>query len=223
MRGLACYRAPMTSLVKICGLTRAVDVACAIENGASFLGFIVEAASKRRLSTAEAAALALPAKGIIPRVAVTVNADDELLTRIMAEMAPDYIQCHGDESPARVAEIAARFHVKTIKACAVSTSSDIMTAEHYAGAADIILYDAKPPAGDTVRGGHGLSFDWNILTQSPLPKTWALAGGLTPDTVREALRRTRAPILDISSGVEVSPGIKNPLKIKALLRAAQQG
>ena len=101
----------------------------------------------------------------------------------------------------------------------MATPADMKTAEHYAGVADFILYDAKPPKGESVRGGHGLSFDWNILTTSPLPKIWALAGGLTPENTAEAIARTNAPILDVSSGVEASPGIKNRLKIKAFMDA----
>ena len=209
----------MNRQVKICGLTREQDVEAAIECGASFLGFIVEAKSARKLSTAKAARLASLAKGIIPRVAVTVNPDDKLLTDIMAQMAPDYIQLHGDESAPRLAEVGKRFNVKTIKAIAVSTPADMITAAQYAGAADFILYDAKPPKGESIRGGHGLSFDWNILTNAPLPKTWALAGGLTPDNAREAIRRTNAPILDVSSGVESAAGVKDAAKIKAFMAA----
>ena len=209
----------MNRQVKICGLTREQDVEAAIECGASFLGFIVEAKSARKLSTAKAARLASPAKGIIPRVAVTVNPNDKLLTDIMAQMAPDYIQLHGDESAPRLAEVGKRFNVKTIKAIAVSTPADMVTAAQYAGAADFILYDAKPPKGESIRGEHGLSFDWNILTNAPLPKTWALAGGLTPDNAREAIRRTNAPILDVSSGVESAAGVKDAAKIKAFMAA----
>jgi len=166
--------------VKICGLTRAQDIEAAIRYGADYLGFIVEAKSKRKLSVSEASRLAGPFAGIIPRVAVTVNADDGLLTQIMNHMAPDYIQCHGEESVDRVAEIARRYKVKVIKAIPVSSPADMKTAEHYSGACDFILYDAKPPKGANERGGHGFSFDWSILTQAPLPKLWALAGGLTP-------------------------------------------
>ena len=207
--------------VKICGLTRPEDVEAAIRYGADYLGFIVEAKSSRKLSTAQAARLASPSTGIIPRVAVTVNADNALLTDIMTRMAPDYIQCHGDESVDRVAEISRRFKVKTIKAIAVSTPADMISAENYSGAADFILYDAKPPKGKEVRGGHGLSFDWSILTQSPLPKIWALAGGLTPTNAADAVRRTKAPILDVSSGVEASAGVKDALKIQAFMKAAK--
>jgi len=142
---------------------------------------------------------------------------------IAAQMQPDYIQLHGDESVDRVAEIARRFNIKTIKAIAASTSADMIAAEQYTGVADVILYDAKPPKGETVRGGHGLSFDWNILTASPLPKIWALAGGLNPDNAGQAIARTNAPILDVSSGVEASAGVKDARKIQAFMKAVDNG
>ena len=209
----------MNTHVKICGLTRPEDVEAAIRYGASFLGFIVEAKSARRLSVVQAAKLSLPAKSSAKTVAVTVNANDELIDAIATQMQPDYIQLHGDESVDRVAEIARKFSVKTVKAIPISTPADMITAEQYAGVADFILYDAKPPKGETVRGGHGLSFDWNILTTSPLPKTWALAGGLTPQNAAEAIRRTNAPILDVSSGLEASAGVKGARKIAAFMKA----
>ena len=211
----------MNTHVKICGLTRPEDVEAAIRYGASFLGFIVEAKSARRLSVVQAARVSLPAKSSAKTVAVTVNANDELIEAIITQMQPDYIQLHGDESVDRVAEIARKFSVKTVKAIPISTPADMITAEQYAGVADFILYDAKPPKGETVRGGHGLSFDWNILTTSPLPKTWALAGGLNPENAAEALRRTNAPILDVSSGVERSAGLKDAAKIKAFMEAVK--
>lgn len=211
----------MTPFVKICGLTRADDVALAINLGASYLGFIVEAASKRRLSVSEAAAIALPAQGIVPRVAVMVNPDDATLSRVMTEMAPDYIQCHGDETPARVAEIGAQFKVKTIKACPVATDADMKTAETFVGLCDFILFDAKPPSGSDVRGGHGTSIDWDIIKRAPLPKVFALAGGLNADNVLGAVAKTRAPIVDVSSGVEASPGVKDADKITAFMNATK--
>lgn len=208
----------MNTKVKICGLTRPEDIEAAILHGASFLGFIVEAKSARRLSVLKAAKLSLPAKASAKTVAVTVNADDATLEAIATQMQPDYIQFHGDESVDRLADIARRFKITIIKAIAVSTPADMITAEQYAGVADFILYDAKPPKGEAVRGGHGLSFDWNILTQSPLPKIWALAGGLTPDNAAEAIAKTQAPILDISSGLENAPGIKDTSKIEAFMQ-----
>ena len=211
----------MTTKVKICGLTRPEDVQAAIGAGAALIGFIVDANSSRKLSVVEAAKLSLPAKNIVARVAVTVNADDALLTKIMSDMAPDYIQCHGDESATRVADIARRFQVKTIKAAAIATPGDMINAEQYVGVADIMLYDAKPPKGENVRGGHGLSFDWNILMRAPRPKIWALAGGLTPENAADAILKTNAPILDVSSGVEARAGVKDALKIEAFMKAVK--
>ena len=196
----------MITRVKICGLTRPEDVICAVKNGAGFLGFIVECPSKRRISVAEAAALA-PYANDIARVAVTVNPSDDLIDLILAEMKPDYIQLHGDEPPARAAEIAKR--CKMIKAVGIASDADMKTSETYAGVADFILYDAKPPKDEAVRGGHGVAIDWDIIARAPTPKVFAVAGGLNPDNVARAIATTRAPIVDVSSGVEVSPGVKS--------------
>lgn len=212
----------MQTRVKICGLTRPEDVACAVKNGAGFLGFIVECPSKRRLSVMEAAALT-PYAGDVPRVAVTVNPPDDLIDRIIAEMKPDYIQLHGDETPARAAEIAKRFDVKIIKAVGIASDADMKTSETYAGVADFILYDAKPPQNEAVRGGHGVAIDWNIIARAPTPKTFAVAGGLTPDNVAQAISATRAPIVDVSSGVEARPGVKDHSKINAFMDAVKHG
>ena len=208
--------------VKICGLTRAEDVKAAIAAGASYLGFIVEAASKRRLSVSDAAIISALAKGQVQRVAVTVNPDDALLTRIMAEMKPDFIQCHGSESPTRVAEISRIFKVGTIKAVGIASESDMKSSEEYVGACDFILYDAKPPKGSDVQGGHGIAIDWNLIARAPRPKIFALAGGLNADNIAQAVAQTQAPIVDVSSGVEVSPGIKDASKINAFMDAAKK-
>ncbi len=140
----------------------------------------------------------------------------------MTEMEPDFIQFHGDETPGRLAHISDTFHVKTIKAVPIAGPDDVRRAGTFRGACDLILYDAKPPAG-APRGGHGLAFDWMLLAYSPLPKVFALAGGLDPDNAREAIKRTKAPILDVSSGVERAPGLKDPAKIKAFMEAAKHG
>ena len=211
----------MKTHVKICGLTRAQDVKLAMDNGAAYLGFIVEAASKRRLSVTEAAAVSKAATGHVPRVAVTLNADNAMLTRLMDEMAPDFIQCHGDEPPARVAEIARLFNTGTIKAVGIASDSDMKSSEEYVGACDFILYDAKPPKGADVRGGHGIAIDWGLIGRSPRPKTFALAGGLHSGNVTDAISLTRAPIVDVSSGVERIAGVKDPLKVKAFMDAVK--
>ncbi len=227
----------MQTRVKICGLTRAQDIETAVAAGVDFIGFIVEAPSSRRLCVAQAARLATPVKSVAARVAVTVNPDDELLARIMREMAPDYIQCHGEETPERVAEIARLYNVKTIKAVPIASSSDMKTAQEYSGVCEFILYDAKPPSllspstllgapnpvPNPVRGGHGIAIDWDIVARAPLPKTFALAGGLSADTVARAVARTGAPIVDVSSGVERAPGIKDPVKINAFMKALENG
>jgi len=202
--------------VKICGLMRPQDVEAAIRHGAAYLGFIVEAKSKRRLSVAEAARLSLPAKSIIPRIAVTVNADRSMIAEIIEHMQPDYIQFHGDEAADHIAAINRDFGVGTIKALPVSNTAHITAAMEYAGCVDYLLFDARPPKGTDVRGGHGLAFDWNILRGAALPKTWFLAGGLNPDNVGNALK-TGAPILDVSSGVESAAGVKDHEKMKMLL------
>ena len=211
----------MQTRVKICGLTRPEDVESAIRYGASFLGFIVECPSKRRLSVAQAARLSAPARGIIPRVAVTVNPDDDLIDRILTEMQPDYIQLHGDETPARAAEIARK--CRLIKAVGIASDDDMKLAETYAGLADFILYDAKPPKNEAIRGGHGIAIDWNIIASAPTPKTFAVAGGLNPENVAAAITATRASIVDVSSGVEASAGVKDALKIAAFMKAIENG
>lgn len=215
----------MKTRVKICGLTRPEDIACAVENGAGFLGFIVECPSKRRLSVTEAATIA-PTTLLVPRVAVTVNPNDDLIDRILSEMKPDYIQLHGDETPARAAEIAQR--CKIIKAVGIASDEDMKTAETYAGVADFILYDAKPPQKpngeyEAVRGGHGVAIDWGIIARAPTPKIFAVAGGLNPTNAAQALAATRAPILDVSSGVEASAGVKDHSKINAFMDAVKHG
>ena len=206
--------------VKICGLTRSEDVDAAVAVGAAFLGFIVDCPSKRRLSVVDAARLAPPSLSVA-RVAVTVNPSQDLIDRIMDEMKPDYIQLHGDETPARAAQIAQR--CKIIKAVGIARDDDMKIAETYAGVADFILYDAKPPKNESVRGGHGVAIDWNIIARAPTPKIFAVAGGLNPDNVAQAIAATRAPIVDVSSGVEASPGVKDPMKITAFMDAIRNG
>ena len=216
------YVTPMLTRAKISGLTRPAAVDVAIAAGASFLGFIVECPSKRRLSVAEAANLA-PTTLPVARVAVTVNPDDNLLRRIMTEMSPDYIQLHGDETPSRVAEIAKTFRVKTLKAVGIANDDDMKSAETYAGVADMLLYDAKPPKDADARGGHGIAVDWAVIARAPTPKTFIVAGGLTPDNVTAAITATRAPIVDVASGVEAAAGVKDADKIKRFMDAVQNG
>ena len=207
--------------VKICGLTRAEDVQSAINAGAVFLGFIIEANSPRRVRVTKAEHLFTPTKGLVKRVAVTVNADDALLDRIAEKLAPDFVQFHGDETVDRLAQISKRYDFGLIKAVPIVTDEDMKTAGEYAGVVDFVLYDAKPPKGSQVRGGHGIKLDWDIIARAPTSKIFALAGGLNPDTAREAISRTKAPILDVSSGVESAPGVKDVSKIQAFMKAVK--
>lgn len=213
---------PMSTQVKICGLTRKEDVETAIKEGADFLGFIIEAPSPRRLSVSQAKPLFEGAKGFAQRVAVTVNPDDALLDTIAARLKPDYVQFHGDESVDRLANIAKRYDFKIIKACPIASDADMKSAGEYAGVADIILFDAKPPKGSDVRCGHGIAIDWNIIRRAPTPKFYALAGGLNPDTISEAIASTNAPMVDVSSGLEREAGIKDTEKIQAFMKAVNE-
>jgi len=210
----------METLVKICGLTRAEDVAAAEAAGADFLGFIVEVKSKRRLSASQGAALI---KGVkTSTVAVTGDPSDQLVADIKAA-GFSHIQLHGWETLARVAEIA-RSGLSVIKAVPVDSRDEVALATDYSGAADLILFDAKPAPGapkDAPRGGHGLTFDWSILKGAAMPKRWALAGGLNPNNVSEAILRTKAPMVDVASGVEISPGIKDITLIEAFIANAK--
>ena len=211
----------MSPLVKICALTRPQDVAAAVSAGADFLGFIIEVPSKRRLSVAQGRALV---DGVsVNRVAVTGDPSDALVSEIKAA-GFTHIQLHGGESLARVAEIG-RTGLSVIKAVPVSTREDVRFATEYSGAADLILFDAKAPKGspsDAPRGGHGVTFDWTILSGVPLPKRWALAGGLNPDNVAQAITRTNAPMVDVASGVEVEPGVKDAALITAFIDNAKK-
>lgn len=211
----------MKTKVKICGLMRAEDVSLALSHGADFLGFIIEAKSPRKLSVVQAQPLFEMSQGRALRVAVTVNPDKDLLQRIAETLMPDYVQFHGDETVQSLAQIAKRFDFKIIKAFPIASDEDMKSAGEYAGVVDFILYDAKPPKGSDIRGGHGIAIDWDIIRKAPTPKQYALAGGLNPENVARALAATQAPIIDVSSGVETEPGVKDAEKIKAFMRNSQ--
>lgn len=214
------YKNVMGTKVKMCGLTRAEDVQLACNAGAGFLGFIIEAPSHRSLSVGQASTLSAPYQGKVSRVAVTVNASDRLIKTICKQMQPDFIQFHGDESPSHIKAIAHQYNIRTIKAIAISAPADWEIANTYRHITDIILFDRKAPPYQP-RGGHGQVFDWSLLPHANLPEPWVLAGGLTPDNVATALSQTRAPILDVSSGIEQKVGLKDPQKITAFMEAVQ--
>jgi phosphoribosylanthranilate isomerase len=208
---------------KICGLSTPEAVRAALDGGASHLGFVFFAASPRALSPETAARLADPARGRGVRlVAVTVDPDDGLIDRLAATLRPDLIQLHGRETPARSAAIAARAGAGVIKALPISEASDLDAAGPYDGLAEHLMFDARPPRDAAMPGGHGAAFDWSLLSGRRFSRPWFLAGGLDPWNVGEAMRASGAPLLDVSSGVERGPGVKDPALISAFLDAVRR-
>jgi phosphoribosylanthranilate isomerase len=209
---------------KICGVTTPEAVSAAVAGGAGYLGFAFFEKSPRNLAPADAARLVAPVRqGSAARmVALVVDPSDADLDHILAAFTPDLIQLHGRETPERVAAIAGRTGVPIIKAVGVRDSSDIAAARAYDGAAQHMLFDAKPPQDADRPGGYGARFDWTLLEGLRLARPWFLAGGLDPWNVAEALRLSRAPLVDVSSGVERGPGVKDPSLITAFLEAVRR-
>ena len=207
-------------IVKICGLKTIDALEASIEGGADLAGFVFFEKSPRHLTLDAAKGLAARAAGRIKTVALTVDASDEALAAIIDALRPDFLQFHGSETPQRVRDLKARFKLPVIKAIGVGAPEDLVAASAY-DAADMLLYDAKPSPAATRPGGLGLAFDWSLLKAAPRERPWLLSGGLTPDTVAEALRATGAPGVDVSSGVESAPGQKDRGLIAAFLRAAR--
>ncbi len=208
--------------VKICGLTAAEHVRAATEAGAAYVGFVFFPKSPRHLEVQAAADLAGHVPAGIAKVALTVNASDEALDAILADVPLDILQLHGSESPERVAELRDRFGLPVMKAIGVAEAEDLAAIDLYSEVADQLLIDAKPPRNATLPGGNGLSFDWRLLAgRKYWRRPWMLAGGLTPDNVAEAVRMTGARQVDVSSGVESAPGVKDSNLIRAFIDAAQ--
>lgn len=207
--------------VKICGLRSVADVAAVAAAGAAYAGFVFFAKSPRNLTPDAAKALAIAAPPGLAKVALTVDADDATLDRIVGTVPIDMLQLHGRESPARVAEVRARYGLPVMKAMGVAGEADLAGLMEMSLAADQILIDAKPPAGAELPGGNGLAFDWRLLVGRKWLKPWMLAGGLTPDNVAQAVRLTGARQVDVASGVESAPGVKDAGKIAAFVQAAQ--
>lgn len=211
----------MTIAVKICGINTEAALDAALDSGADYLGLVFFPRSPRHISFETAAQLASRARGQASIVALTVDAGDAALAEIVARVEPDVLQLHGGESPERVREVGARFNLPTIKAIKVETRADAESARGYAGAASLILFDAKPSRAGALPGGNGLPFDWRVLDGIRDEVPFMLSGGLTPDNVTEAIRVTGASAVDVSSGVEVRPGEKGLELIRRFLRAAK--
>ena len=208
--------------VKICGLRTLADVAAVAAAGAAYAGFVFFPKSPRHLTIAQARELTLAAPLGLAKVALVVNADDALLDAITEAMPLDMLQLHGVETPDRVAEVRARYGLPVMKAVGVADEGDLAAVLDYSLVADQILVDAKAPKGAALPGGNGLPFDWRLVAQRRWLRPWMLAGGLTPDNVAEAIRLTNARQVDVSSGVESAPGVKDAGKISAFVRAAME-
>lgn len=212
----------MTVGAKICGITTDAALDAALDGGARFIGLVFYPKSPRNIDITTAAALAARARGRAQVVALVVDPDDEVLGEIIDAVAPDMIQLHGKETPARVAEIAKLFQRPLIKAIAVGTRDDTVRALEYVSSCQLILFDAKPPKEpDALPGGNGLVFDWNMIAEVSDRVPYMLSGGLTPDNVADAIRQTGAKLVDVSSGVETAPGRKDPELIRRFLHAVK--
>lgn len=212
---------PSDVQVKICGLTESADIPAAILAGARYVGFVFFPKSPRNLSVRDAGFMAASVPEGICKVALTVNADNVFLDQLTKTVALDMLQLHGEESPARVTEIKQRYGLPVMKAVGVATEDDLRVLDRYMQVADQILIDAKPTATADLPGGNGLSFDWRLIAGRRWPVPWMLAGGLTPDNVAEAIALTGARQVDVSTGVESAPGVKDAKKIASFVMAAQ--
>ncbi len=208
--------------VKICGLDRAEAVDAAVEGGARYTGFVFYPPSPRNLTPEAAAPLIERVPSSVIRVGLFVDPSDAKIDAVLTQTRLDLVQLHGSETPERVAEIKSRTSLPAMKVVRLASADDLDAAHAYEGTADRLLFDAKPPAHmkEALPGGNALVFDWELLAGSNWPVPWMLAGGLTADNIGEAVRISGARALDVSSGVEDRPGVKNIEKIRAFLAAA---
>ncbi|RWQ35434.1 MAG: phosphoribosylanthranilate isomerase [Mesorhizobium sp.] len=207
--------------IKICGLKTDKALAAALAGGASHVGFIFFAKSPRYVEPAEAGRLRGAAIGKAKAVAVTVDASDAFLNEIVGKMRPDMLQLHGSETPERVVELKARYGLPVMKALSVSEAVDLKRLKHFVGVADRFLFDAKPPRGSELPGGNGVAFDWRILAGLDAGVDYMLSGGINAANIGDALRLANPSGLDISSGVESAPGVKDPALIEQFFRAVR--
>jgi phosphoribosylanthranilate isomerase len=207
---------------KICGLSTEEAVATAIVGGAAYLGFVFYPPSPRAVTPERVGQLCASVPPGVARVGMFVDADDQLIETALAAAPVDILQFHGSETPQRVAEARQRFGRPIMKAVAIAAAEDVRGAAHYEDTADLLLFDAKPPRrADALPGGNGLAFDWRLISGRNWRRPWLLSGGLTAELLPQAVRISGASAVDVSSGVENSPGVKNPDKIRAFLAAAR--
>lgn len=211
----------MTLDIKICGLKTPEALDAALRGGASHVGFIFFGKSPRNVTPAEAAALRPAASGRAQAVAVTVDADNSFLDEIVRAMSPDIIQLHGGETPVRATELRERYGLPVMKAFSISEVADLDQVQPFRGVTDRFLFDAKPPKGSQLPGGNGVSFDWRLLAALDPGIDYMLSGGLNAANIRDALRLSNPPGIDISSGVERAPGIKDVTLIEEFFKAVR--
>ena len=211
----------MSLLVKICGLSTRETLDVALDAGADMVGFVFFPPSPRHISLEVARDLGKQATGRAVKVALTVDADDATIENIVETLRPDILQLHGKETTARLRDIKQKFGLPLMKALPVETAADLAALPGYASVADRILFDARAPKGATRPGGLGATFDWHVLEKLDLTLPFMVSGGLHADNVAEAISVTRAGGVDVSSGVERAPGIKDPELIRAFIRAAR--
>ena len=207
--------------VKICGLTTKEAVSFSIDAGADMLGFVFFDASPRSITLKKAKVLMQEIPSIIQKVALTVNATDTFLDQLIKNLPVDILQLHGSEKPARISQIKEKFKIPIIKAVPISNSSDLISARHYENIADYLMFDSKPPQNSSRPGGNAKIFDWNILSNVKLSIPWILAGGLNEANVRKAIKISGARAVDVSSGVENAPGIKDQEKIDTFVKTVR--
>lgn len=211
----------MSLKVKVCGMTEPARIEQAAALGASFIGFVFYPPSPRHLDLARARELADAVPAGVETVGVVVDASDADIDAILQAVPLDMLQLHGHETPERVAQVALHSGCRVMKALRVETAADLEPLPAFADAADMILFDAKPPRDAGWPGGHGLPFDWRLLQDVAIARPWALAGGLHPGNLAAAVALTGAPMVDVSSGVESRPGVKDPERLAAFFAAAE--
>lgn len=208
---------------KICGINSVEAGLAAVTNGARYIGFVFYPRSPRNVSPAQAAEIARALPADLRKVAVLVDPDDALLDAIVGAVPLHLLQLHGGETPKRVAAVRARYGLPVVKAISVAAAEDVDRATDFLPMVDLLLFEAKPPKSmpTALPGGNGLALDWTLLAGREWPVPWLLSGGLTPENVAEAVRISGARLVDVSSGVEAAPGIKDPARIARFLDAVR--
>jgi phosphoribosylanthranilate isomerase len=212
----------MSVTAKICGLSSEAAVAAAVEGGAAYVGFVFYPPSPRAVTPARAAELCAAVPPGVRRVGLFVDADDAAIRAVLDTVPIDLLQFHGHETPERVAEAKRRLQRPVMKAISIADAGDVLAARRYENIADLLLFDAKPPRRpDALPGGNGLVFDWELIAGQEWRLPWMLSGGLTAESLPEAVRISGAYRVDVSSGVERRPGEKDPGRIREFLRVAR--